>query len=60
MTGKQLKDFAARIPDDAIVQVPEKYGSDWESLDSKKIRANLIVLPVVTMEQVCNIEDVSA
>lgn len=56
MTGKQFKEFAARVPDDAIVELPEKYGSGWEALDAKKIRANLIVHPAVTMEHVCNSE----
>ncbi len=30
MTGKQLKDFAAQVHDDAIIEVREKNYTGWE------------------------------
>lgn len=30
MTGKQLKDFAAQVHDDAVIEVREKSYGQWE------------------------------
>ena len=30
MTGKQLKDFAAQVHDDAVIEVREKTYGQWE------------------------------
>lgn len=48
MTGKQLKEFAALVPDHAVVEMDEGYSSaNWKPLDVAKIRARLIVTPKV-------------
>jgi len=36
MTGKQLKEWANRVPDDAVIEYSH-YG--WESVDPSKLRA---------------------
>lgn len=43
MTGKELKEWAAQIPDEAIIQM-DWYG--WTSVDTRKIRAMFTSHPV--------------
>jgi len=57
MTGKQLKQWVDKIPDESVIEV-KRY--DWEPLDAQKIRAIFICQPDVTMDDVCNVEQVSA
>ncbi len=48
MTGKQFKEFAALVPDHAVVEMDEGYSSaNWKPLGVAKIRARLIVTPNV-------------
>ena len=48
MTGKQFKEFAALVPDNAVVEMDEGYSSaNWKPIGVAKIRARLIVTPKV-------------
>lgn len=48
MTGKQFKEFAALVPDNAVIETDEGYtGQKWEPLNPAKIQARLIVTPYV-------------
>lgn len=55
MTGKQLKQWAAKIPDEAVIEM-KRY--DWEAIEHDKIRAIYICKPEMTMDDVCNAEQV--
>jgi hypothetical protein len=57
MTGKQLKQWASTIPDDSEIQLKGEYGSHWDPLEAKRVRAMLISSPPTTMDDVCNLED---
>ncbi len=57
MTGKQLKDWATTLPDEAIIEV-HRYS--WEKVKAEEIRAMLISSPMRSMADVCNAEEVSA
>ncbi len=57
MTAKQLKEWLAIVPEDAVIEV-ERYG--WDALDPKKIRAMYVSSPKLTMDDVCNAEQVSS
>lgn len=41
MTGKELKAFAANVPDDAVISVRERGYGDWE--ERFQIQASLII-----------------
>lgn len=45
MTGRDLRLFANSLCNEAIVEVQREYGTQWEPLKAKKIRA------VVTMQE---------
>ncbi len=45
MTGRELRLFANSLCNEAIVEVQREYGTQWEPLKAKKIRA------VVTMQE---------
>lgn len=45
MTGKQLKDFAAKLHDEAVVEIDECYRSGWRELELRGIRARHMVMP---------------
>lgn len=57
MTGKQLKEWAATIPDDSVIEI-ERYG--WEAVDHKKIRAMFTSHPQLSLADTNNLEDVEA
>ena len=57
MNGKQLKQWVANIPDEAIIEV-KRY--DWETIDLKNLRAIFICQPDRTLDDVCNAEQVSS
>jgi hypothetical protein len=60
MTAKQLREWIQTVHDDAIVEV-ERYG--WDALEFKKIRATYQSSPTPpprTMDDVCNLEQVSS
>ena len=54
MTGKQLKAFAAQVPDDAEVEVQTQhvYPERWDALKPTRIRAieTRIIMPEATSE----------
>ena len=54
MNGKQLKAWALTIPDEARIEIKQY---EWGELDHKKIRANWILYPATTLEDLCNLED---
>lgn len=46
MTGKELKAFAERVPDEAVVEVRAyDFGTDWKEIDKSQLRGVLTVLP---------------
>lgn len=59
MTGRELKQWAAQVHDDAVIEVRDEhtYRTEWKSLSNDKVRAVHTVLPVLTMEHMCNEED---
>ena len=57
MTPKQLKDWLATIPAEALIEVNHTYS--WKPLKPNDIRATFISSPKMTMENVCNAEEVS-
>lgn len=59
MTVKQLKDWMATVPEEASVEY-ERYGSTWDTIEPKKIRAMYVSQPKLTMDDVCNAEQVSS
>lgn len=48
MLGKDFKRFAESVPDNAVVEYNE-YG--WQALRADKLRAQLIVAPVIIQEE---------
>ena len=57
MTGKHFKEWAATVPDDAVVETHgERYGAEWQALDRLNIRA--VLTPPITMDHVNNLEDI--
>lgn len=48
MTGKELKEFAAKVPDDAVVAVREHDYGDFE--EKFHMRASLTVKPIERIE----------
>ena len=60
MTGKAFKAWALTIPDAAVVQYNVgRYGHEWEPLDQKAIRAELILQPALTLDDCNNLDDVT-
>ncbi len=57
MTAKQLKEWLMTVPEDAVIEI-ERYG--WDALEHKKIRAMYVSSPQLTMDDVCNAEQVSS
>lgn len=48
MTGKQFKEFANQVPDNAVIEMQEdRYPREWEPLVPNIIRARLIISPQV-------------
>lgn len=47
MTGKKLKDWASRIPDDAIIEWPNEYVFRWEPMPYGMLRA--VTLPIIVL-----------
>lgn len=45
MTGKELKEFANKLCDEAQIQVKEfgTYRHDWENLEAQHIRAVVVI-----------------
>ncbi len=62
MTGKELKQWAALVHDDAEVEVNAdiNYRSGWYPLEVRKVRAVHTVCPPVTMDHACNLEETPA
>lgn len=52
MTGKQLKAFAALLPDNALIEVRHY---SWDTLKPRDIRAT--IEPLIELQDVCNLED---
>ncbi len=50
MTGKQFKEFANQVPDNAVIEMQDKndYRQEWKPLDPTKIQARLMVRPQVS------------
>ncbi len=63
MTGKQFKDFANQVPDNAVIEIetdPKSYKEEWKRLDPKKIQARLMLKPHVVEEPIDEQEQVEA
>ena len=43
MNGKQLKDWAAKVHDDAVIECKERYNHDWIVLEIGTVRATLVM-----------------
>ena len=43
MTGKQLKDWAAKVPDDAVLEMKGRYTHDWTAMELGCVRAVLVM-----------------
>ena len=43
MTGKELKDWAAKVPDDAVLEIKGRYTHDWASMELGSVRAVLVM-----------------
>lgn len=43
MTGAELREFANRLCNDAVVEVQREYGSLWEPLRVNKLRAVITI-----------------
>lgn len=57
MLGRDLKAWAATVPDAAVIEIyDDRYVLEWIPLEPMEIRAN--VNAALTMAQVCNLEDI--
>lgn len=46
MTGKQFKEFANQVPDNAVVERrSERYPNDWSPMKASEIQARLVIVP---------------
>jgi len=48
MTGKQFKEFASQVPDNAVIEIEtdsRTYKDEWKRLDPKKIQARFVLKP---------------
>lgn len=54
MTGKQLKDFAAKLHDEAVIQIHDAraYRDEWVELEPANLRGVHTISPVESHEQV--------
>jgi hypothetical protein len=48
MTGKELKEFAANLPDNCLIEYKPRYDS-WQLVDRKFLRA--VVTPVLKINE---------
>jgi len=43
MNGKQLKEWAAKVPDDAVLELKARYTHDWTAMELGSVRAVLVM-----------------
>ncbi len=57
MTGRQLKEWASRIPDEARIETSgTRYQADWVTIESDHIRA--VMYPTVQVPEMNTVEGI--